>query len=273
MKKLTRVISFTSGKGGVGKSSSVLNCAIALAQQGRNVLVLDADMSLANVDVMLGLKTRHTLEDFFSGEASLEELLIDGPEGIHIIPAASGIEHMCQLGSDRLLVLCEELERLALPYDYLLIDTAAGIGSNVMHLNSASSEIVCVINPEPTSITDAYALIKVLSSTYGEKSISILANNVVNEREALMSYKRLARAVERFLHVQLKYLGFVPQDSALKQSIQEQKALVQIYPSSPAAVAFSGLARRLEADAYQPRVKGGMQIFFRQLMELSANGF
>lgn len=271
---VTKVMSFTSGKGGVGKTSTVVNTAIALARMGRSVLVLDADLGLANVDVLLGIEPKHTIFDVLQGRCTLEEVMIDGPAGISIIPASSGVEHMAGLSAQERASLMEAIEGLAYDFDYLLIDTSAGIGADVMHFNCASEEIICIVNPEPTSLTDAYALIKVLSSTYGERSINVVVNNVraegkLGEREAQKVFERLAQAVERFLQIELRYLGFVPSDSSVVEAIRQQKALMELYPSSPAGLATAALARRIEQEFSEYRVKGGMQFFFQQLLELS----
>ena len=277
MKGVTRVISFTSGKGGVGKTSSVVNFAIALARQGKTVLVLDADLGLANIDVMLGIQPRATIHDVLRGEKTLEEVMIDGPSGISVIPAASGVESICNLDAEQRMLLMTAIEEVAYDFDYLLIDTSAGIGADVMYFNCASREIICVVNPEPTSLTDAYALIKILSSQYGERSVSILvnnvrANNMPAEREAQMVFNRLSTAVERFLHIELKYLGFVPSDMSLIEAIRSQRALMELYPSSPAGLAYASLARKIDAEFHELRVKGGMQFFFQQLLEMSSHG-
>ena len=269
---VSRVISFTSGKGGVGKTNSVVNVAIALARMGRSVAILDADLGLANINVLLGLKPLYTIYDVLAGQRVLEETVLDGPEGIAVIPAASGIQAACTLSAAQRLTLMQALEDFAYDFDYVLIDTQAGIGAEVMYFNSASGEIVCVINNEPTSLTDAYALIKVLSRNYGEKSISILVNNVTDEALGRAAYRRLRRAVERFLQVELKYLGYIPSDAAVNEAVIEQKAVVQAFPSSAAALALDGLARRLDSEFQEQRVKGGMQFFFKQLLDVEAYG-
>jgi flagellar biosynthesis protein FlhG len=280
---ITRVISFTSGKGGVGKTNTVVNVAVALARAGRSVLILDADLGLANIDVMLGIRPTLTLHDVIEGRRTLQEIMIDGPEGISIIPAASGVESICSLTTEQRLQLMNAVEEVAWKFDYLLIDTAAGIGQDVLHFNSASSEIVCVVNGEPTSLTDAYALIKVLSRNYGEREISILANNIsatdsdrlashkMMDEEGLRAFRRLARAVERFLHIELKYLGCVPRDNAVSAAINSQRALLEAFPSSSAGLALAAVARKIDSEFVDLRVKGGMQFFFRQLLEMSAS--
>ncbi len=267
---VTRVISVTSGKGGVGKTSLVVNLAIGLAREGKSVLLLDADLGLANVDVMLGIRPRYTLNDVFEGRRSLEEIIVSGPEGISIIPAASGIESICNLDSSRRVLLMEAVESLGMAFDYILIDTQAGIGPDVLFFNSASSEIVCVINPEPTSLTDAYALIKVLSREYGERAISVVANEVADDAEGKHTFQRLQKVVERFLRVELNYLGCIPSDSSVAEAVRSQRALLEIYPSSKAGLAASRLARKIDEDFHKLRVKGGMQFFFKQLLDVSS---
>ncbi|MBX7144165.1 MAG: MinD/ParA family protein [Oligoflexia bacterium] len=274
---VTRVMSFTSGKGGAGKTQTVVNIGTALARAGRKVLILDADLGLANVDVLLGLRPEITIFDVLQGRASLEEVMLDGPNGVSVIPAASGIEQLSRLTTAQRQRLMHEIENIAYDFDYLLIDTGAGIGADVMHFNCASQEIICIVNPEPTSLTDAYALIKVLSSTYGERSISILVNNVRSdersaEQEALSAYRRLSQAVGRFLQVDLKYLGFIPSDVAVLEAIRRQRALMEVYPSSPAGLATAAVAKRLDSEFGAQRVKGGMQFFFQQLLEMNDNG-
>lgn len=264
---VSRVISFTSGKGGVGKTSVVVNLGLALAEMGRSVLLLDADLGLANIDVLLGLQPKHTLLDVFEGRKPLEEIMLTGPHGISIIPAASGVESICNLDNQRKLLLMDAVENMAYGFDYILIDTQAGIGSDVMYFNSAAAEIVCIINAEPTSLTDAYALIKVLCNSYGERAISVLANDVASEEEGMGAFRRLEKAVGRFLHVELKYVGYIPADPALCEAVRSQRALLELFPSSPAGLAFAGLSRRLDSEFQTWRVKGGMQFFFKQLLE------
>lgn len=266
---VTRVISFTSGKGGVGKTHTVVNTAISLAAQGHSVLVLDADMGLANVDVLLGVQPKGTLHEVLKGKCSLDDILIEAPGGITIIPAASGIEEIQNLESDEKLLLMSEVERVAHRYDFLLIDTPAGIGSDVMYFNSAAAEIVCVITGEPTSLTDSYALIKVLSSEYAEREFSIVVNDVSSEAEAKIAFNSLTKAVGKFLQVETRLVGWIPSDNQVRQCIMERRPLALAFPSSPAARAILETSKSLVYSARRNRVKGGMQFFFRQLLELS----
>lgn len=270
MTTATKTISFTSGKGGVGKSLTTLNLAVALQQRGNRVLVLDADLGLANIDVMIGLTTNVTLTDVLEGRVQIEDVIQQGPEGISIIPAATGIEQMSKLSPDEKNILCHQLEQSCHSFDYLLVDTQAGIGSDGMFFCSAANEIVCVVSGDLTSITDAYAIIKVLSSNYSEKRFSILVNNVEGASAAERVFNRLCEAVERFLHVQLRYLGYIPNDQRMTGCIASQRALMDCYPSSPAGIAYATIAKRIDLNPEMLQPKGGMQFFLRQLVEGSS---
>lgn len=268
----TRVVSFTSGKGGVGKTNVVLNTAIALAREGRSVLVLDADLGLANIDILLDLEVQGTIHDVVSGRRDIEEIVLDGPEGTSIIPAASGVESMTMLTAHQRMLLMQAIESIAYRYDYLLVDTGAGIGQEVLHFNSAANEIVIVINDEPTSLTDAYAMVKVLSRSYGEKAVSVLANDVPSEEVGERAFRKLSAAIERFLHVQVRYIGCIPTDEHVGEAIREQRALLEVYPSSQAGRAVGKCAQTLDESFYNRRMKGGMQFFFERLLEVNADG-
>ena len=170
-----RVLCFSSGKGGVGKTSIVTNLAIAISKMGKNVLVLDADLGLANVDVMLGITPKYSIKHVFSGERSLSDVIMNGPGGIKLLPASSGIQELCNLNESEKLFLLNEFDTLEDPVDVMLIDNAAGISDTVMYFNMAAQSRVIILTPEPTSITDAYALIKVLVTRYMVKEFSIIA--------------------------------------------------------------------------------------------------
>ena len=271
VKGLTRVISVASGKGGVGKTTTTVNLAIALSNAGNRVLVLDADLGLANVDVILGLSPRFTINDVLSGKRLIDEVMIDGPANISIIPAASGVESMCHLTASDKLMLLNSIEGVAKDFDYLLIDTQAGIGSPVTYFTSASQEILIVINSEPTSLTDAYALMKVLHQNYGEKRFLVLANNVASEREGEQAFRRLAKVSERFLQARLTFVGHILHDSSVRESIMAQRAVLEAFPSGIAGRGFAALARTIDRMEPRHEAKGGMQFFFEKLLGVSDN--
>lgn len=265
MRTPLRVIAVTSGKGGVGKTNLTANLAVALARGGQRVCVLDADVGLANLDVVLGLVPRETLLHVLRGERSLGEVVIDGPAGIRIIPAASGVAELTALGPEAQLRLLEEVESLDGTFDVLLIDTAAGISSNVLYFAAAAAEVLVVITPEPTSITDAYALIKVLAARHGRREFLVLVNMATGLADAEAAFRRLARVAERFLRVGLSFEGYVPRDEAVSQAVRQQQPVMLASPRTPASLALGTVARRL-ATRPTATPTGGMQFFFRRLI-------
>ncbi|KAF0219397.1 MAG: flagellar biosynthesis protein [Geobacteraceae bacterium] len=263
-RKGVRVISVTSGKGGVGKSNVVANLAIALAKMGARVLVIDADLGVGNIDVLLGLSPPYTMNHVLSGEKSLEEIIVSGPAGIKLVPAGSGIQEYTSLGQYERLRLISELDRLEEDFDIVIIDTEAGISENVTYFTTAAQEIVVVASPEPTSITDVYALIKLLATRYGEHRFKVLVNMVKDSKDALEVFARLSNVTSRFLDISLDYLGCVLWDEKLVESVKRQRAVFEMYPDSMASICFANLARRVNANAGENRSKGNIQFFFRQ---------
>lgn len=271
-KQIPRVLCFASGKGGVGKTHTVSNLAISLAERGKSVLVLDADLGLANIDVLLGLSVQYTLRDVLAGRKTLEEILITGPLGIRILPATSGVTGLTELSREEHLGLMLAIEDLARGYDYLLIDTAAGIGRSVTFFSSAAHEVICVSNDEPTALTDAYALVKVLSREYGEKRFRVLMNDVSDDFRAKRAFDRLRNAAEKHLHVKTEYLGCIPSAEEVREAVLEQRAVVQEHPSSPVGRAFARLAEMIDSEQATVKNSGGMQFFFGSLSECEAYG-
>jgi flagellar biosynthesis protein FlhG len=255
-----KILSFTSGKGGVGKTHIVVNLAYALRRCGAQVMILDADLGLANVDVLLGLAPRFNIQHVFSGERSLAEVLVEGPAGMRILPASSGVQELVHLTQEQHSQLLAELDALEEQVDFLLIDTGAGISSNVMFFNMAAHEIVVVVTPEPTSITDAYALIKILSTKYAEEHFTIVMNAVANATEAREAFRRLSMVSERFLNVSIDYLGFVVYDESFSHAVRQQRPLLELYPGSVAARCFHHLARRVLGTPVVARAKGKLHV-------------
>ena len=262
-----RVISVTSGKGGVGKSNVVSNLAIALSTQGKKVLVIDADLGLGNLDVLLGLSPTYNLNHVLNGEKSIAEILIDGPAGIKIIPAGSGVQEFTSLGQHEKLKLLDELDMLEEQFDVLIVDTEAGISENVTYFTAAAQEIIVVVTPEPTSITDVYALIKLLATRYSEHHFKVLVNMAKDSEDALEVFRKLANVAGRFLDISLDYLGCVVKDEKLVEAVKRQKAVSELFPESEAANCFTTLAKRVIENTRHTRLKGNIQFFFRRFLD------
>lgn len=262
-----RVISVTSGKGGVGKSNVVANLAMAMSRLGNKVLIIDADLGLGNINVLLGLRPAFTLNDVLNGEKSLAEIIVTGPGGIRLIPAGSGMQKYTRLSREERLRLLNELDNLEEEFDTFIIDTESGISDNVVYFASASQEIVMVASPEPTSIADCYALIKLLATNHGERHFKVLINMAYDADEALKSYHRLASVVGRFLDISLDYLGCVVRDEMLVDSVKRQKAVYDLYPDSAASRCFSLLARRICQTPSRNGQKGNIQFMFRKFFK------
>lgn len=261
-----RVISVTSGKGGVGKTNVVVNLALAFRRLGKKVLVLDADLGLANIDVLLGLVPRYTIEHLFGREKRFSEILVEGPEGMQILPASSGVHSLVDLNESQKLLLLEEVDLFAGETDFLLIDTGAGISSNVLYFNMAAQESIVIATPEPTSLTDAYALMKVLSTQYGKKEFLILVNFVSGEEEAKRVFKKISKVVDHFLKtLSIDYLGFIPFDEKLPLAVRSQKLVLDIFPEAPSSQRFEVLARTLFDRPSLTKAPGGIQFFWKRL--------
>ena len=233
-------------------------------------MILDADLGLANVDVLLGLTPRFNIQHVLAGEKTLADILVKGPAGIDILPASSGVQDLVHLTEGQRLQLLTELDTLDGRVDFLLIDTGAGISTNVMYFNIAAHGVVVVVTPEPTSMTDAYALMKVLSIKYAEKNFSIIMNTVANARDAKDAFRRLSIATERFLNVSLDYLGYVVYDETFSRAVRQQKPLMELYPHSVAARCFHQLAQVLLEQPDAARSQGNIQFFWKQLLTRDA---
>lgn len=261
-----RVFSITSGKGGVGKTSIVTNLAVSFAKAGRRVLVIDADLGLANVDIMLGLTPKGNIHTLLTGEHTLDEVLVEGPAGIQVLPASSGIYEVTHLSSEQRIALLSQLDTLEDRFDTVLIDTGAGIASNVMYFNAAAQEIIVVVTPDNTSVADAYALVKVLTQNFGEKHFHILLNMVQNEFEAVNTFRKLERAALKFLDISLDYAGFVVRDDHIRKAANAQKPMVEHTPAAPAARSIRYVADSLLASRSRTALKGTPQFFWKRLL-------
>ncbi|MFT6778097.1 MAG: flagellar biosynthesis protein FlhG [Paraglaciecola sp.] len=270
--RLIKVIAVTGGKGGVGKTNVTLNTAISLAQQGKRVMVLDADLGLANVDVLLGLRVEKNLSHVLSGECTLDEVLVEGPYGIKIAPASSGSQSMTELTPTEHAGLIRAFSELQSQIDVLIVDTAAGISDMVLSFSKASQDIIMVVCDEPTSLTDAYALIKILNKEHGIFRFKIVANMVRSMREGDELFSKLTKVTNRFLDVALELVAVIPFDENVRKSVRKQKAIVEAFPTSPAAIAIRRLAKKAIEWPIPNQPGGHLEFFLEQLVTKKAVG-
>ncbi len=260
-----RVIAITSGKGGVGKTNIVANLGIAFKRLGKEVLILDADMGLGNLDVLLGLAPRYNLSHVIKGQKTVPEIIITGPEGIHILPASSGIQELTNLTTEQKVRVLSQLDVLVDSVDILLIDNAAGISSNVMDFNVTAQEILVVVSPEPTALTDAYALMKVLSLKYSVKHCKLLVNLVSSSQEGKEIYRQLNLVASRFLDIAIEYIGCVSYDQRVTECVKRQKVVSEMYPSTTASRCFLSLAKKILKSPVMKTPDGESNFFWDHL--------
>ena len=267
-----RAIAVTGGKGGVGKTNVSVNLAVALAELGRKVMLMDADLGLANIDVVLGLHPEYDLSHVLRGERTLEEVVIEGPAGIQVVPAASGIQQMAELSEAEHAGLIRAFSDLSADLDVLIVDTAAGISDTVVSFSRAVQEVVVVVCDEPASITDAYALIKLLNREYGIERYRILANMTRSAQEGQELYNKICRVTDRYLDVMLSYLGNVPYDESLRKAVRTQKAVTEAFPRSNSAQAFKNLAKKVDNWPVPDGASGHLQFFVERLVQFASQG-
>ena len=270
--KPVQVIAVASGKGGVGKTNVSVNLSIAMVEAGKDVLLLDADLGLANVDLLLGLHSEYNLSHVISGERTLEEIIVDGPEGLKIVPAASGTQMMSELTPAQHAGVIRAFSEINIPVDVLVVDTAAGISDGVVSFTRASNEVIVVVCNEPTSLTDAYALMKVLSEDHGVQRFNILANMTRSPKEGLNLFAKLSRVTDQYLDVTLDYLGAIPNDEYLVKAVKRQHAVIQSFPQSPSALAFRKIAKKVTNWPLPEQAGGHLEFFVERLIQYSATG-
>lgn len=261
-----KVIAVCSGKGGVGKTNVAVNLGVCLAAMGKSVMLMDADLGLANVDVMLGLHPKYNLSHVINGERELTEVVMQGPEGLQVVPASSGLKSMAELPPSQHAGVIRAFSQLKNPLDILLIDTAAGISESVISYSKAAQELIVVVCDEPASITDAYALIKLLHRDYGVRRFHILPNMVPSIQMAREVHQKILRVTDRYLDVVLEFMGMVPTDEFLKKAVQRQKAVVEAFPRSKSALAFKKLAQKADTWPMPSQAGGRLEFFVERLL-------
>jgi flagellar biosynthesis protein FlhG len=239
-------IAITSGKGGVGKSSIVSNMAYLLSTMRKSTYILDADLALGNIDIMLGMVPKFNIRDLINGTKSMKDIIVDGPFGIKIIPATSGISEFSNLSMDEKNILVSSFQDIP-DYDFLLMDTSAGISSNVVYFNAISEDVFVIITPDPASLTDSYATIKVLNRETGRRDFQIIVNMVRDEKEALDMYKKILLVTDRFLNISLDFVGYIPLDKNVNMAIKKQRLWAESFPETSATKALMQICNRLVA--------------------------
>ena len=262
-----RVIAVTGGKGGVGKTNVAVNLGMAMAHSGKKVMIMDADLGLANIDVMLGLHPQANLHHVITGERTLEEIIVDGPSDIKIIPASSGVKDMASLDAQTHAGLIQAFSELSQDVDVLIVDTAAGISDAVTSFTRAAQEVVVVVCDEPASITDAYAIIKLMRREHGVYRFRVLANMATSPQHGREIYTKIAKVTDRFLDVALDYMGYVPEDEYLRKSVKKQRAVFEAFPRSKSAQAFANLADKANKWPMPESAAGHLEFFVERLIQ------
>lgn len=261
----TRIIAVTSGKGGVGKTNATTNLGIALAMRGHRVCIFDADTSLANINILLGLSPQHTLEHLLRGEKDVKEITVEGPRGVRIVPGASGMSQLVGLEESQRAKLLGALESLEKDFDYLLIDTAAGVDDNVLSFIQSAQYAVVVISPEPTSLTDAFALIRVMQRRGFDRPIYVLVNMVADFNNSMDVFRRFQNAVQKYLHAKVRYLGYITLDETVISAVHLQRPVVLMEPEAPASRCFYTIAEAIDKNFRFAEDSHSLSGFWRKL--------
>lgn len=260
------VLAITGGKGGVGKTNIAINLAIALADLQSKVMLLDADFGLSNIDVMLGIRAKRNLHHVLKNECGVEDIVLNGPHGIQIIPAASGVKEMANLSAHEHMGIIDSISQFNPSLDYFIIDTAPGINESVSLFTQLANNILIVVCDEPASMADAYALIKVLSKKGVKQKFQIITNMVESSAHGHRLFSQLEKVSNHFLEASLEYCGYIPNDKYVKKAIQKQKSVIDVYPASRSSLGFARLARHINSLPISINTNGSVELFLeRQL--------
>ena len=265
-----RVIAISSGKGGAGKTNLSVNVGIALAQMGRRVALLDADMGLANVDILLGIYPKFNLSHVLSGDKTLAEIMLDGPSGLRVIPGASGIQKMAELSVVEQAAVIRAFSEIDQELDVLIVDTAAGISASVVNFARACQEIIVVVCDEPTSLTDAYAFIKLLNRDYSISNFHVVDNMVKTDRQGQALFQKLTKVTDHYLDVTLRFVGAVPYDDNLRKSVQKQTPVIVAFPESKASIAMKEIAGNIDCWPVKTQTGNYIEFFIERLVQYDA---
>lgn len=264
-----RVITVTSGKGGVGKTNFTVNLAIKLSQMGKRVIIIDADLGLANVDVVMGRMSKYNLSDVIKNDKDIMDILEEGPCGVKYVSGGSGVQELVRLNKMQLVDLLMKLGKLDYEADIILIDTGAGLSDNVLSFVHASKEVILVTTPEPTSITDAYALIKTISNKDANKNIKIVVNRVESDSEANNILDKLKAVTERFIGIKLHSLGFIYNDACVTKSVKIQQPFVLNYTRCEATKNITDIAKiLLDTNSAVMTGSSGFKVFINKLSNI-----
>ncbi|MBB6624246.1 MinD/ParA family protein [Clostridium gasigenes] len=261
-RKKARIITITSGKGGVGKSNFVVNLAISLQRQGQKVMIFDADIGMGNDDVLMGIYPKYNVLDLMKGGMSIEDVLVDGPEGIKLLPGGSGLNNIEDLQQNEREGFLEKIENIE-GFDYIFIDTGAGISRSVLAFIACADDVIIVTTPEPTSLTDAYSLLKAVKYFKINKDTSIVVNRTFHKGEGEETFFKFQRAVGRFLKLETKYLGCIDDDRKLVMAVREQSPVVISYPNSNAAKCIKDISKKIINEKRQQKGSGVEGLFKR----------
>lgn len=261
-----RVLAIASGKGGVGKTNIVSNLAIAFSRAGKRVLAMDGDLGLANLDIAFGITPDMTLLDIFDGTGTIEEVICDGPEGVKILPGCSGRYDVANLSEQERYSLFSAIDSLEDDFDILMVDTGAGLNSNAVAFAAAAQTVILVADPDPTSLADAYAFVKVMATRCGIKNVDLISNRVANAKEGEDVYRKLSVLVNRFLQVGINYLGHINTDAAISRATRGGVPVLLGEPNALASQRINSIAHKILAQPYEAPETGGIRLFWKRLV-------